>query len=430
MVNIVSSINVVSQIGQESSPGGGTATTTKLKSMSINPGREMAIRDIMAAGHRFATSSVIDKAWSSFEVSEDAMTYTEHLYCLENLWGTTSAPGNSITSLGAQTVKRVYVPALTGSITPKTWYQQWGDPSDNVNAYGYGLLTDYGETWDRESGVKQNGTKGIAQILVTGSSFTTSPQVLPEIAISAQDFNVYLDTTGAGLGGTQITDEIAAIDWAVTGVKAARWAANRTYTSFGGHIDMRPKAGVKFTIYEDSVARGIVSQLASGTRYFLRLNGTSSVLTENSFLVSLGSPSSGSFSLTYKGQTASGIAYNALASTVQTDLGNLSTIGSGNVTVTGSAGGPYTVLLTGPLANDSADALTGSGGSLVGGTFAITAHQLPYIAQRDFCIVLNKTNPLKDNKGIYGQELDFTIDEDSTWGNALIITSQTAVSSL
>jgi hypothetical protein len=430
MVNPVSSINVVSQIGQESSPGGGTATTTKLKSMSIMPGREMSIRDIMAAGHRFATSSVIDKAWSSFEVQEDAMTYTEHLYCLENLFGTTGFGSNTLTNLGAQTVKRVYVPALTGSITPKTWIQQWGDPIDNVNDYVYGLLTDYGETWDRESGVKQSGTKGIARTLVTGSSFTTSPQTLPEIAISAQDFNIYLDTTGAALGGTQITDEIAAIDWSITGIKAARWAANRNYSSFGGHVDMRPKAGVKFTIYEDSVARGIVSQLVSGTRYFLRLNGTSSVLTENSFLVTLGSPSSGSFSLTYKGQTASGIAYNAIASTVQTDLAALSTIGAGNVTVTGSTGGPYTVTLTGPLAQDSADALTGNGGSLVGGTFSITNEQLFYVAQRDFCIVLNKTNPLKDNKGIYGQELDFSVDEDSTWGNAMILTSQTPVASL
>jgi hypothetical protein len=88
--------------------------------------------------------------------------------------------------------------------------------------------------------------------------------------------------------------------------------------------------------------------------------------------VTLGSPSAGTFTLTYNGQTTSGIAYNAAASAVDTALEALSSIGAGNVTVTGNAGGPYTVTFTGPLAN-SPLALTGSGAGLTGGTFSVAA---------------------------------------------------------
>ncbi|MCU1640914.1 MAG: hypothetical protein JWN03_1189 [Nocardia sp.] len=71
-----------------------------------------------------------------------------------------------------------------------------------------------------------------------------------------------------------------------------------------------------------------------------------------------GTPTGGTFPLTFNGQTATGIAYNAAASAVQTALEALSTIGTGNVTVTGSAGGPYTVAI------NRVGVLTSSGASL------------------------------------------------------------------
>lgn len=63
-----------------------------------------------------------------------------------------------------------------------------------------------------------------------------------------------------------------------------------------------------------------------------------------------GSPTGGSFTISYNGRTSNPIAYNATGATVQTALENLETIGAGNVTVSGSAGGPYTVTFAGYLA--------------------------------------------------------------------------------
>ena len=55
-----------------------------------------------------------------------------------------------------------------------------------------------------------------------------------------------------------------------------------------------------------------------------------------------GVPTGGTFTLPYFGQTTAATAYNASAATVTTNLEALSTIGTGNITVTGSAGGPWT----------------------------------------------------------------------------------------
>lgn len=81
-----------------------------------------------------------------------------------------------------------------------------------------------------------------------------------------------------------------------------------------------------------------------------------------------GSPTGGTFTLTYSGQTTAGIAYNAAASAVQSALVALSNIGSGDVIVTGSAGGPYTVTFGGALADQNVAQMTASGAGLTGGT--------------------------------------------------------------
>lgn len=80
-----------------------------------------------------------------------------------------------------------------------------------------------------------------------------------------------------------------------------------------------------------------------------------------------GVPTGGTFTLTYSGQTTGAIAYNATATAVQTALTALSNVGAGNVEVTGSAGGPYTVTFQGTLADENVAQMTATA-SLTGGT--------------------------------------------------------------
>lgn len=87
----------------------------------------------------------------------------------------------------------------------------------------------------------------------------------------------------------------------------------------------------------------------------------------------------GTFTLSFENAETAGIAYNAAAATVQTALEGLLTIGSSNVSVTGSAGGPYTVTFQGDLAATDVELLVGDGSSLTGAagsqTLSITESQ-------------------------------------------------------
>lgn len=82
-----------------------------------------------------------------------------------------------------------------------------------------------------------------------------------------------------------------------------------------------------------------------------------------------GSPTGGTFtvSVTAGGstQTTAGVAYNASAATLQTAIQGLSNVGTGNATVTGSAGGPYTITFANLAGTVT---VTASGAALTGGT--------------------------------------------------------------
>jgi hypothetical protein len=94
---------------------------------------------------------------------------------------------------------------------------------------------------------------------------------------------------------------------------------------------------------------------------------SASAVNEIQTVTITGTPTGGTFTLSYKGQTTTAIAYNAAAAAVQAALQALSTIGSGNATVSGSAGGPYTVTFVGALAGINVDQL-GAVGSFTGGS--------------------------------------------------------------
>lgn len=67
--------------------------------------------------------------------------------------------------------------------------------------------------------------------------------------------------------------------------------------------------------------------------------------------VTLTGATGGTFLLYWRNLPTTALAYNATAATVQTALQLLTLIGGGNVLVTGSAGGPYTVTWAGTLAD-------------------------------------------------------------------------------
>lgn len=173
------------------------------------------------------------------------------------------------------------------------------------------------------------------------------------------------------------------------------------------------------TVYfgERSIAVDLTARFDNDTLYQRwRLNSMDSLTFDvqgaliNNYTVSLGSPTAGTFTLTFNGQTTAGIAYNATAAAVQSALALLSSVPAGSIIVTGPTGGPYGIQYTSVLAG-SALAITGSGTGLTGGTFAVA----PGVGNHELNMVL--ANLSWD-----------TMEHDASKDNVLIKAKGTAVS--
>lgn len=83
-----------------------------------------------------------------------------------------------------------------------------------------------------------------------------------------------------------------------------------------------------------------------------------------------GSPTGGTYTLTFSGQTTAGIPYNATAAQVKSALEALSNVNVGDVTVTGGPhpGTPVQVTFVGQYLGDDQTQMTASAASLTGGT--------------------------------------------------------------
>lgn len=127
----------------------------------------------------------------------------------------------------------------------------------------------------------------------------------------------------------------------------------------------------------------------------VKINGTLDISkfnqTGTAAVQTITPPESGTFTITYEGETTPALAYNASLATVQAALQALSTIGSGyeglagpgssgyttypgGVAVTGTPGTSYVVTFQGALAAVKVPALTVSAGSVAQTTAGVTAH--------------------------------------------------------
>jgi hypothetical protein len=123
----------------------------------------------------------------------------------------------------------------------------------------------------------------------------------------------------------------------------------------------------------------------------------------------------GTFTITYEGQTTAAIAENATAAAVQAALEALSNIDPGDVVVTGSAGGPFTLTWDARLGNvaaptTDASALTGGAGTAIvatitsgtnpgtWGPYDATATDGRQTLARGRCAILNMS-VLQENAG-------------------------------
>ena len=128
----------------------------------------------------------------------------------------------------------------------------------------------------------------------------------------------------------------------------------------------------------------------------------------------------GTFTVSFNGATTGNIAYNAWTDTLQTALQNLSTIGSGNVTVGSGGNGVWIVTFDGQLAATNVPVMTINGSPLLGlGTYSCSTTASGAPGTGDFrpfsgpvSMPLNKTDGHSQN--LMTQQLGLTLNNIAT----------------
>jgi hypothetical protein len=176
-----------------------------------------------------------------------------------------------------------------------------------------------------------------------------------------------LDTTGAPLVGAQncyVTDSLIQIGAGLTFTDndAVSQANGR------GQTCVSYRAG-------NTLQEGVIDPLqvcVPDPNILAFLIGGAVILTPSEVqrITITGTPTGGTFTLTFNSQTTTGIAYNATASAVQTALEALSNIDPGDVTATGGSlpGSFVTLTFGGQYAGTDVAAITANSASLTGGT--------------------------------------------------------------
>jgi len=127
-------------------------------------------------------------------------------------------------------------------------------------------------------------------------------------------------------------------------------------------------ADAVLAVYTDgNIPSGACLALNTTTNRHVPYGGSSD---EVQTLTVTGTPTGGTYTLTFSGQTTAAIPYNATAAQVRTALEALSNIGAGNVTTAGGAhpGTPITVTFAGTLANTNVAQMTANSAGLTGGS--------------------------------------------------------------
>ena len=403
------SLNQKTQFGVESTSGTNVPANKLLSCFNIVMGVKPEVKTHRGTGRRFPSVQEENTEYTEIPIS-GSLDYQGLSYLVSGPWGaaTITTPTNGVNARAW-----AWTPPVSGAITPKTFTIEQGDGVVRSQKVNYGLVTGFSYKVTRHD-TSCAGT-AIAQQLQDAITMTASPTAVALSPVAGKHINLYVDTTSTGLGTTLYTRAFS-IDYQYGNGFGPFWPLNRANLSFGGVADLAPACMVKLFVEADSQGMGNLVHLQAGDFLYPRVDALGPVI-DNTQTVTLGTQSSGTFTLTYKGQTTATIAYNATAAAVQSALLLLSTIPAASVTVAGSAGGPYTVTFTGALATDTT-AMTGTFTALTTpGNAAITQTQVYFEMQHDMAIKLTNVSPFQDIEGVYAIEFEGTIMEDGAWSS-------------
>ena len=258
-------VSEVQQIGVESTAGTGVTPTLQLAGVNIDLDTAIEFDEFKPMGQLVQSIVAPRREWATGSLS-GYPTYNEMPYVLANLLGAAT-----ITTPSGATLARQWqwTPDKALPWTPKTWTIRRGD-STTAEEANYGLLSGLTIGFSRTASPTLGGDLFARRLDYTASlvaaTGVTTPSVQP---ILPDQVDIYLDSSGAGLGGTQLTRDFN-YELSISGLFGNIWPLNSSLTSFAAHSIQAPEVTVTLQMGNDTAGRAQVANMRAGSSVFVR----------------------------------------------------------------------------------------------------------------------------------------------------------------
>lgn len=260
------SINQQVQIGVESVSGTPVAASKLLDAFSWTLGLKPTTKQFRGMGRQYPSASAVLTEMSAGKLSGPG-DFAQMVYVLASLWGLPTAVlhGASTTAYDWP-----FAPPIIGSYaaSAKSYTVQVGDVVD-AEQYAYLVFTGMNYSFNRKQEVTF-GADLMAQTFTDGVTMTASPTAVEQVPMTGAQANVYLDTTSAGIGTTQLSD-VLKFDYKASDYYDGYWPINRANASYTSLLDKEKKHEVTLTLQANTTGVALKnSYLETGARCYLR----------------------------------------------------------------------------------------------------------------------------------------------------------------
>lgn len=267
------------QIGKEATRGTAVAATKRMGGLSILPKPELDTLQPNLVGSKLGLATGgVQKEWTSATIEGDP-TYSELAYLFASL---ITAPVSTIVAAGPA-YKHVFTMADSDPDNPHTYTVEAGSATRALK-FTHGLVNELDLKLSHK-GIECKGAM-IGQKLTDGIILTAAVPVLDPVALTASAVDLFIDTTGAGIGATQVTRNYAA-EFSIKNRYGTVWPNLSSAASFADYVELRPNIGIKLKLEADTYGMGKLADLRAGNRLFTRMKVTGPVIAATAYTFQL-----------------------------------------------------------------------------------------------------------------------------------------------
>lgn len=258
-------VNSVTQVGPEVTPGTGVAATHVWSSMFLADEPKLDTKQYVAQGRLYPASSFRGKGWAELKPSGEA-DYNDIVYPLSSLFG----PAVITLATGGVTLAHQWkwTPLLTGAALGQTYTIERGT-AVQARKYTYVIFDGLDLTYSKDE--IQIGGHAYGREIQNGITLTAAVPELAAMPARGTDTNIYLDTTSGGIGTTQLT-RVGSASISFANYCASYYGIDKTQTSFSVIVPTMPQVQVKFKVAADATGMGLYTHLTAGDKVYMRLS--------------------------------------------------------------------------------------------------------------------------------------------------------------